>query len=317
VRLRYVWLVIPFLFLATGTEALELDGVIEPHRVIKVGGSGTPGILDSVVVDRGDIVKNGQLLATLQSGVEKATMEIARARAEEEADARIKVDKASLDIARARAEMEGTVKARKADLDFSLRTQARNEQLYKKEYVPLSQLDEAETKRMIAENQLQEAIENKRLAELDNKRSEVQLDQALVNKRLAELEYKRSIEVVKRMNILSPINGVVVERYLSPGEYVETESILKLAQVDPLNVEVIAPVALYPSIKVGMRARIKPEAPLGSEYTAVVKIVDRLIDAASGTFGVRLEMPNPGNHLPAGLKCKVIFPIKIGNPPNR
>jgi hypothetical protein len=30
-------------------------------------------------------------------------------------------------------------------------------------------------------------------------------------------------------------------------------------------------------------------------------------DAASGTYGVRLELPNPGNRVPAGLKCKVRF----------
>jgi multidrug efflux pump subunit AcrA (membrane-fusion protein) len=39
-----------------------------------------------------------------------------------------------------------------------------------------------------------------------------------------------------------------------------------------------------------------------------VSIVDRVIDAASGTFGVRLTMPNPGHAVPAGLKCMVEFP---------
>jgi len=46
----------------------------------------------------------------------------------------------------------------------------------------------------------------------------------------------------------------------------------------------------------------------GGTYTAKVVIVDRVIDAASGTFGVRLEIPNPKYELPAGLKCRVIFP---------
>jgi hypothetical protein len=63
-------------------------------------------------------------------------------------------------------------------------------------------------------------------------------------------------------------------------------------------------------IKVGMRAKVIPEAPVGGEYIAEVKIVDRVIDAASGTFGVRLELPNSNHGLQAGLKCKVIFPGK-------
>ena len=34
-------------------------------------------------------------------------------------------------------------------------------------------------------------------------------------------------------------------------------------------------------------------------------VVDRVADAASSTFGVRLEIPNPDHRIPAGLKCKV------------
>jgi multidrug efflux pump subunit AcrA (membrane-fusion protein) len=82
---------------------------------------------------------------------------------------------------------------------------------------------------------------------------------------------------------------------------------MKIAQIDPLNVEVIVPVARFASIKVGMRAKVIPEAPIVDQYMAEVTIVDRVIDAASGTFGVRLELPNPNYRIPAGLKCKVIF----------
>jgi membrane fusion protein (multidrug efflux system) len=49
------------------------------------------------------------------------------------------------------------------------------------------------------------------------------------------------------------------------------------------------------------------EEPVGSEREGVVSVVDRVIDAASGTFGVRLELPNPNYELPAGLRCRVRF----------
>jgi hypothetical protein len=39
----------------------------------------------------------------------------------------------------------------------------------------------------------------------------------------------------------------------------------------------------------------------------VVTVVDRVVDAASSTFGVRLELANPDYRLPAGLKCRVRF----------
>ena len=51
-----------------------------------------------------------------------------------------------------------------------------------------------------------------------------------------------------------------------------------------------------------------PEAPFEGEYEAIVTIVDRVVDAASGTFAVRLELPNENGRLPAGLKCSVSFP---------
>jgi multidrug efflux pump subunit AcrA (membrane-fusion protein) len=294
---------------AAEAHAIEVDGVMEPHRVIKIGGSGTPGILDYVDVDRGDVVKKGQTLAMLQSGVEKAGMEIARARAEEEANIRIQVEKASLEIARARAGIDAVIKARRAELDLAIRKEKRNEELFKKEFVPFAEMDEAETKRMLAEAQLEEAVVNKRLAELDHKRAEAQVEAAVVNQRLAQLEYERSKEVVKRMTIVSPVDGVVVERYLSSGEYVEEQPILKLAQINPLNVEIILPVSMYRSVRMDMVAKVVPEAPLSGSYTAKVKVIDKVVDAASGTFGVRLELANPNNTLPGGLKCKVRLPF--------
>ena len=89
------------------------------------------------------------------------------------------------------------------------------------------------------------------------------------------------------------------------------EKILKIAQIDPLRVEVYAPVAMLGKIVVGMAAHVKPEAPLTGEYAAKVMVVDRVVDAASGTFGVRLELPNRELKLPAGLKCSVRFGKKI------
>ena len=265
-RLLCLALILGPLATANIAAGAEFPGLIEPHRVIKVG-SPQAGVLATMEVDRGDYVRAGQILATLDSRVEKATMEVARIR----------------------AEMEATIDLKQANLDFFDRKKDRAERLHDRRVIAPSELDETSTNRDLAKMQLKEAQENKRLA---------------------EVEHKKAVEAVNRLTIRSPINGVVVERLLSPGEYVEDQPVLKLAQIDPLNVEVILPKALFLSIKVGMRAQVQPEGPLGGQYTAIVKIVDRVIDAASGTFGVRLELPNPGHRIPAGLKCKVTFPSK-------
>jgi RND family efflux transporter MFP subunit len=250
--------------LPVSAEPVVLDGIIEPYLVVNIG-SPVTGILATVEVDRGDTVTQNQVLATLQSGVERATM----------------------DLARTRAEMNSSLKAKEAKLKFSLRRQQRLEQLHEKKVIPFEEMDEARTNTDLAMLELEEAKENIQLA---------------------EMEWKRSYEVVKRMTIYSPITGVVKERFLTMGEYVENQPILQLAQIDPLHVEVFAPVALLGIIEVDMTAEVLPEGPVGHRYKARVKVVDRVLDAASGTFGVRLELPNPGYKLPAGLKCKVSFP---------
>ncbi|MEM9242054.1 MAG: HlyD family secretion protein, partial [Pseudomonadota bacterium] len=46
-------------------------------------------------------------------------------------------------------------------------------------------------------------------------------------------------------------------------------------------------------------------APLEGTHMAEVTVVDQIFDAASGTFGLRLELPNPDGKIPAGTRCLV------------
>jgi multidrug efflux pump subunit AcrA (membrane-fusion protein) len=136
------------------------------------------------------------------------------------------------------------------------------------------------------------------------------LQQAIESQQIAKLEMERAAAVLDQRTVRSPITGVVVERYMSPGEYVEDRPILKIAQIDPLNVEVILSVEHLGKIREGMTAEVLPQEPVGGSYKARVKVVDKVVDAASGTFGVRLELPNPQYRISAGIKCNVAFPVE-------
>lgn len=74
---------------------------------------------------------------------------------------------------------------------------------------------------------------------------------------------------------------------------------MTVARIDPLNVEVIVPAAHFGALRNGSTAKVVLDQPVGGTYTAKVVIIDQVIDAASGTFGVRLELPNPRSALPA------------------
>ena len=152
-------------------------------------------------------------------------------------------------------------------------------------------------------------VEHKRAIELyrDNVITLSEKEQSDSELKLFELELKHAEANLEQRRIRSPIDAVVADRYLMPGEFVEDNPILKIAQLDPLRVEVVSPVAHFGRIKKGMHAQITTEFGGFDDLVAKVVVVDKVIDAASGTFGIRLELPNSDNRVPGGLKCKVRF----------
>lgn len=225
------------------------------------------GVIDKLYVRRGDKVKKGQLVATLASGPERAALELARSR----------------------ASMVGEIRSAEAKVDLAKKKWLRAEELMQKNFVSVNARDEAQAEYKLAIEQLRAATENQRLAELDVTRAE---------------------EVLAQRSIKSPVNGVVVDVLLRPGDLMSSnqkDPIMKLVEVDPLNVELVLPVSQFGMIKEGQRAEVLPEQPVGGRHAARVEIVDPVVDAASGTFGVRLRLPNPGYRIPAGIKCHVRF----------
>jgi RND family efflux transporter MFP subunit len=249
------------------SHASEFDCLIEARQTVEIRSS-VEAVIKSINVSRGDFVKKGDVLVTLESGAEEA----------------------ALQLARSRSTMQGEINAARARLELARKKWEQAQELYEQNFVAASARDEAVAEYKLATEQLRQAEENKVLA---------------------QLEVKRSTEIVALRTIRSPLSGVVVEKVLSPGEFATSnlkDPILKLAEINPLNVEVVLPVSQYGRIKAGTKAMVFPESPIGGEYRATVKIVDRVVDAASGTFGVRLELPNRKGQIPPGVNCKVRFP---------
>ncbi len=136
-------------------------------------------------------------------------------------------------------------------------------------------------------------------------------DQAQERRKLATRELELAAAQLELRTIRAPVSGVVVERFMSPGEYVEQKPILRLASIDPLRVDVLVPAVAFGQVEPGMKGSVVPELLKTGQHMAVVKSVDRVIDAASNTFRVRLELPNPDAAIPAGLRCKVDLGLKL------
>lgn len=252
----------------------ELDCLVKPEMYIELS-SPVSGVLKSVLVNKSDKIKRGQILAQLDDSVEMAR----------------------LDVAKQEAEMDNLIKAKLIRLEYAQRKEQRVAGLTRDNALSDQEYDDAVTEVAIAKSELLQT-------KLDKKKNELKI--ILAN---SELQLK---------SIKSPINGIVVDRYLMPGESVNNQPILQLAKIDPLLVEVVAPFELFGLIKQGMEVEIRPDLPVGSQYLATVSVIDRIIDAASGSFSIRLALPNPDGSLIGGTKCSARFPVKLATriPPN-
>ena len=229
--------------------------------------SSVEAVIESVAVQRGGFVSKGQVIVTLESGPERA----------------------ALALARERAQNQGEIKLSEARLDINEKKLKRAEELFKQNFISANARDEAQAEFRLASEELTRARENQRLA---------------------ELEARRAAEVLALRTIRSPVSGVVVEVLRKPGEFGAIsfkDPIMKLAEIDPLHVETILPSAMFGKVRRGQRAVVTPEEPIGGRYETTVEIVDPVIDAASGTLGVRLLLPNRKGTIPAGVRCRVQF----------
>jgi RND family efflux transporter MFP subunit len=254
---------------APAAPAAEKDHqcLIEPNQRIEIRSPAT-AVIERVLVERGAQVRAGEVLVLLDSSVEQAALVGARQRADSQSE---------LQVAQARVE-------------YAREKFRRREDLREQNYITAQDRDEAKAELKVAEAELALALDNRKLA---------------------GHEAQRLDAVLRQRELRAPFAGVVTDRLQQPGELAFTgegaRPILKLAQTNPLRVEVVLPVALIGSIKPGRSAEIVPESPLKGSWRATVKVVDRVVDSASGSFGVRLELANPNGEIPAGVKCRVRF----------
>ncbi len=253
-------------------HAKSFECLIQPNQVVAIR-SPTEGVIKDVYVERGDSVKAGEKLVRLESRAERSAVAEAKYR----------------------AEMKGQIAAARERVEYAEKKLSRATELQKRHFVAAQARDDAQAELRVAQSELVNARENQELA---------------------RLEYRHAEDELELRTLRSPFAGVVTARMQNPGDLAEagtdTKPILKLAQIDPLRVEVVLPQQYFGKLRRGMSAEVSPEG-LGGTYGATITVVDRVFDAASGTFGVRLELPNTHGAVPGGIRCRVEFP-QLGAP---
>ena len=216
----------------SGKELSALGCMLQPSKIVEIS-SPVSGVLEDVLVKRGDIIESGYILFRLKAGVEKAGVELARVRT-----------------------------------DFAKRNVERNMDLYEDDLLSIHERDEIETELL-----------------------------------LSQMELMLKEQELALRTVASPIDGVVVDRLQDEGEYVNVNPVVRLATLDPLHIDLLLPARYFGKIEVGQKLMISAAPAMGKSRKANVTTVDPLIDPASGTFRVQLVMENPGNRVPAGLRC--------------
>jgi RND family efflux transporter MFP subunit len=226
------------------------------------------GIIKDLAVEEGDFVKKGQVICQLESSVEEATLQVSKVQAE--SDIKVKVAKIGDDLARVRLERTERLELKNAAADM-------------------------------------EVIE----ARINKQYTAVKIDEAEHDQKVVGFQYMRDRKVIDRRTIKSPLDGYVARKVKSVGELVDGVDdavVCQIVQLDPLHVLVPASASTYGKIKTGDTARLDSDQLPGGSAIAKVFLVDRLVQADSQTYTIKLELPNPGSAIPAGIKVMVTFP---------
>lgn len=197
---------------------------------------------------------------------------------------RADVERASVQVANSRSDAIAEVRSAEANLKLAQATEHRQAYLLQKKFVSQQAVDKAHAETAIAKEKLALAKE-----QLNINQGELSLARAQLNQRV----------------IRSPIDGIIADRYIWPGERIEDKPLFRVAKIHPLRVEIVMPATLFGTVSQDSMIQVMPQLPNAKALDAKVVLVDKLIDGASNTFRIRAQIPNEAFEIPSGLRCKV------------
>lgn len=250
--------------LAQGAHATTglFECIMDPAKLVRLSALNA-GVIEEILVNRGERVEAGQAVAQMNASMERATVNILKHRLASTAQ----------------------IEAQEARVRFTEVQLDRMRQLVEQNAQSAVRLEEVEYEYDIARAQL----------------SQAKNDQASLT---AELD--RAQAAYENTTIRSPVSGQVLNIALNAGENAgQDRHIMVIAKLDPLHVEAFLPIQLYSELYEGMEVAIYPEDPVGGRYSAAITVIDPVVDTASRTFGVRINLQNPGGRIPGGYRCKL------------
>ena len=255
--------------------ARSLLCLIQPEREAEIG-SPVVGVVESIRVERGDIVKKGQVLARLRSHVEAASLRVARARAQADAD----------------------VRAAQANYEYMKQQQRRSEELFQKNFISAQALEKSSAEAKLAAEKLAQAQEQRDVLNREVELAQAQLELRAIRAPFSGVIVDRYVSVGERiedkpMFRISRVNPLRVEVVVPAAMFgtIESGMIAKVTPDLPNMDSVDAKVVLVDNFVDAASNTFRVRALLENE--------DGRIPAGLRCTATLLDAPTPGEQEPS------------------
>ncbi len=277
----------------------------------------------------GDVVKTGNILLDMwiPDLVEELDQKTA---AVKRAEVQIKVTESALRAAEARLEntkarilsAEAGVKRAQASYTRWLSEYKRLETLVDRQVLDVQvrdetyrQFEEASAARDQANAMVSESVSSRDQAAADRDRARVDIDSARADLEVARAAQRQSKVMVDYGNIKAPYDGVITQRNVSPGDYLEPgggnmgRPLFVLEQINPVRVFVGVPELASYFIHVHDTALIRFQAIPGATREGKVVRSGFSLNPMTRTLQTEIDIPNDDNHLRPGWYATVTITV--------
>jgi HlyD family secretion protein len=297
---------------AAGETVLTAGGYIVAHHTIEVS-SKVVGKVAWIGVEKGDKVKQGQVLVRLEDDEYQAQLAQAKANLAQAEANLLKLEHGSRpeEVAAARAAVE------QAQADFENNQLIYNRTVYlaRQGVDSPAQLDNAQAQYDMAKAKLDSAKKNYELTKIGPRHEDIQIARAQVEQMKAAVDYAQTM--VDSTRIRAPVSGTILDRLVEKGEMVTTQvfggtggakaSVVSLADLNDLQVELDINENDFPKISMNQACKVTADSYPDRPYQGVVAQISPQADRQKATIQVKVKVLSPDDYLRPEMNAHVSF----------
>ena len=291
---------------------LSVSGYVVAHHKIEVGAK-VMGRVAWIGVEKGDKVLQGQVLVRLedtdfraQSNQARANLAAAQARLDQlrsgsRPQEKLK-DKAGV--------LQAEATLRNAEAEYE-----RTEKLYHAGVSSKADLDRATAQRDTSRALLEAARQSSAMTDVGPRAEEIRAADAQMRQMKAAVDYAET--QLAATEIKAPVSGTVLQRIVERGEMVSPSafggesgartSVVALADLNDLQIELDISQTDFARLKMGQRAEIIPEAFPNLRYSGFIAEIAPEANRAKATVQVKVKVDNPDEQLRPEMNARVNF----------